>query len=242
MSSSTADAIAPGISCIIPAYNEQLRIAAVVQTALAHPLISEVIVVNDGSTDATGVVLAGLQGVTVVTHGRNLGKSQALASALEVAAHPLILLLDADLRGLTPEHITALVAPVLEGSADASMSLRGHTLRVWRLIGLDYLSGERCLPARLLEGRLAEIRALPRFGFEVYLNELWIARRYRVAVVPLEGLESPLKFAKYGLARGVLGDVLMVRDLFRTRSLSGLVRQIVALRRLRVRPRRAAPR
>ncbi|MFN8638068.1 MAG: glycosyltransferase family 2 protein [Dehalococcoidia bacterium] len=230
-----------GVSCIIPAYNEQIRIAPVVQTALAHPLIAEVIVVNDGSTDATGTVLASIEGISVVTHDRNLGKSRALASALEVATHPYVLFLDADLRGLASEHITALITPVLEGNADASISLRGHTLRVWRWLGLDYLSGERSFDRRILAGRLDEIRALPRFGFEVYLNDLWIARRYRVAIVPLEGLESPLKFAKYGFAQGVRSDVLMLRDLLRTRSFIGLARQILALRRLRVRPRPGAP-
>lgn len=41
------------ISCIIPAYNEAPRIGAVLDAVLGHPLIDEVIVIDDGSTDGT---------------------------------------------------------------------------------------------------------------------------------------------------------------------------------------------
>ena len=44
------------LSCIIPAYNEAPRIAAVLEAVLAHPLITEVIVVDDGSQDNTAEV------------------------------------------------------------------------------------------------------------------------------------------------------------------------------------------
>ena len=47
-----------GVSCVIPAYNEAARIAGVLEAVTRHPLINEVIVVDDGSTDETPNVVA----------------------------------------------------------------------------------------------------------------------------------------------------------------------------------------
>lgn len=60
---------------VIPAYNEAATIATVVEKAL--PYVGHLVVVNDGSTDATGDILAGLP-VTVLTHERNRGKAASL--------------------------------------------------------------------------------------------------------------------------------------------------------------------
>jgi glycosyltransferase involved in cell wall biosynthesis len=222
------------ISCIIPVYNERARIRDVVETVSRHPLVDEIIVVDDGSTDGTAEILAEIDEVRVVVHACNDGKSKAIHTGIKEASGSLIMLIDGDLVGLTDEHLSQLIEPVHRGSADIAISLRGRTLRVWRLIGIDYLSGERVFPKSLLDGRLDAILGLPRFGFEVFVNGLCIDRRSRVAIVKLAGLHSPLKFVKHGFWEGVVGDAKMIRDLLKTRSFFGLLRQIVLLRRLRV--------
>jgi hypothetical protein len=148
----------------------------------------------------------------------------------------VLLLLDGDLLGLTAAHITSLISPVLEGRAEVALSLRENTPTIWKLIGLDYISGERVFGRDLLKDRLDAIEALPRFGFEVYFNTVLVERKYRIAIVPWRGVKSPSKNAKYGFPRGMLADLRMFSDILRSASPFELVRQIGILLQLRVKP------
>lgn len=218
------------VSCVIPAWNEAARIGAVLRAAVGHPLVAEVIVIDDASTDETALV-AERCGARVLRQSLNSGKSAAIARGLAEAKGDIILMLDADLAGLTPGHVAALLAPVLTGKSDASISLRANAPRVWRAIGLDFISGERVMPRALLRGHMRRIARLRRFGLEVFLNELWIVNHLRLAVVPL-AICSPLKSQKHGLVRGVSGDLGMIGDIARTVGPGCALRQIGALRRL----------
>lgn len=220
-----------GVSCIIPAYNEAPRIAAVLQTVIGHPLIDEVIVVDDGSSDGTAEVAALVPGLRLIRQSPNRGKSWAVSVGIEAARHELILLLDSDLLGLAPEAISDLIDPVLSGQADVAISLRGNAPLPWRLIGLDYISGERVL-RRALIGQPQALRALPRFGLEMHLNRRLIAARARIAIVRWPEVASPWKGAKRGRLAGVLADLRMLADMFRTVPLHRALGQIVAMRGL----------
>ncbi len=223
------------ITCIIPAYNEAARIGDVLTSVVGHPLIDEVIVVDDGSVDATSQVVTAIAGVRLITLPQNRGKTAALAQAIAEARGTLLLLVDADLIGLSAADLTALIEPVLSGQASLSISLRQNAPWLWRRIGLDYISGERVLPKSLIEPKLAALTALPKFGFEVFLNELCIANAEPIAVVRWPAVVSPMKGAKYGPWAGVQADVRMIGDLFRTVSPTRLLRQIIVMRRLRIR-------
>jgi glycosyltransferase involved in cell wall biosynthesis len=224
----------PNVSCIIPAFNEGERIGAVISTVVAHPRVSQVIVVDDGSTDRTATVAQGFDGVIVLQLSRNSGKTRALAAGLARATGHYIMFIDADLVGLTAADLTELIEPVLSGDADMSMSLRHNAPWLWHRLGIDYISGERVIPANLIAKRLADLDELPRFGFEIWLNWICVAARGRIAVVRWDGVKSPIKSRKHGLLRGILGDVAMLFDLFRSASPPLLVRQIISMRRLRV--------
>lgn len=224
------------LTCIIPAYNEAARLGSVLQAIVGHPLIDEVLVVDDGSADATsevarGFVVSGGR-VRLITLAQNGGKTAALARGFAETASEVVLLIDADLVGLSADHLTALIDPVKSGRAAMSISLRDNAPGLWRWIGLDYISGERAIRRDLLTGQDEALRRLPKFGFEVFLNGLAIKAGVRIAVVRLPGVVSPLKSTKYGLWAGVKGDVLMMRDLFRAVPPLGLIRQIIAMRRM----------
>lgn len=221
------------LSCIIPAYNEAARIAGVLAVALAHPLVADVLVVDDGSTDATAAV-ATAAGAAVLRLGQNGGKTRALAAGLARAQGDFVLLLDSDLIGLAAGDLTRLVTPVLSRQADVSISLRGNAPRTWRAIGLDYISGERVFPRAMLTGRLDELGALRRFGFEVHLNRLWLQAGARIAVVRWPGVASPAKARKHGLLRGIRADFDMARDVVQGAGALGLINQIAQMRRNRV--------
>ena len=222
------------LTCIIPAYNEAARIAAVLKAVLDHPMINEIIVVDDASADGTAAVVSGFPKAQLIALPRNGGKTAALIHGLAAATGDLILLVDADLVGLAPHHLSALIAPVRDGRADISISLRDNAPFLWRWIGLDYISGERVLRKSLLASQTEALQRLPKFGFEVFLNSLVITAQSRIAVVRWPGVISPLKSTKYGLWTGIKADGSMMRDLFRAAPPLGLLRQIITMRRLRI--------
>lgn len=221
----------PRFTCVIPAFNEAARLPAVLKAAVGHPLFDRVLVVDDGSTDGTGDV-ALKHGAELLRAPLNAGKTAALRLGLAAVRTSHVVLIDADLQGLTPETITALVAPVAEGRAYASISLRGNSPWVWRRIGIDYISGERALPMELIAARLPALSGLRRFGFEVFLNGLLVKAGRPIAIVPWPDVASPAKFVKRGLWPGLFADVAMLVDIAGTIGVLGFIGQIRALRRL----------
>ena len=84
-------------------------------------------------------------------------------------------------------------------------------------------------------GFLDELRALPRFGLEVFINELWLDEELRIAIVDWPGVESPFKHTKRGgWLAGIRADISMLGDIFRTVSPAETLRQVFALRARRI--------
>ncbi|HEV7449622.1 MAG TPA: glycosyltransferase family 2 protein [Candidatus Paceibacterota bacterium] len=206
------------ISCIICAYNEAPRIAAVLAAATGHSDLDEVIVVDDCSSDDTVEVVERFPTVKLIALPKNGGKSKALVHGLNAATNETIMLLDADLQNITEHDISALARPVLLGEADVSISLRKNAFGIHHAIGLDFTSGERVIPKSLLNDVLHEINKLPKFGIESYMNQLIIARRMRLAVVRWQEVTHTRKSDKYGLIKGTWGDLKMSTDVLRVLS------------------------
>lgn len=112
-----------GIVIIIPAYNEERFIGSVVLKARKHA--GTVIVVDDGSSDATAEVAASA-GVIVAKHLKNHGKGAALKTGFELARKlnpDAVVILDADGQHM-PEELAQVVDPVLNGQADIVVGSR----------------------------------------------------------------------------------------------------------------------
>jgi glycosyltransferase involved in cell wall biosynthesis len=240
MTPSSAPAPHARITCIICAFNEGPRIGAVLDVAARHPLIDEVIVVDDGSRDDTADVVRRFANVRLISHPVNRGKSEAVATGVAAARHELLMLLDADLKGLRAEDVSALALPVLAGRAGVSMSLRRNSLAIFRAIGIDFVSGERVVSRALLGEVLHDIRALPRFGIEVFMNKRIIAARAPVAVVDWPAVTQSRKTEKLGWWRGVRAEWRMVFDLMDAVYPIELLSQTMRLAALRLRADDAA--
>lgn len=112
--------VVASISVIVPARNEAVRIDPLLRTVIGAPGVSEVLVVDDESTDATAEI-ARRAGATVIA-GRPLpagwvGKAWALHQGIEAATGEWLVMLDADTRP-SPELPGALVARCIEGQLD----------------------------------------------------------------------------------------------------------------------------
>lgn len=206
----------PKVSCIIPVYNEGPRIANVLQVVCNHPLINEVIVVNDASKDSSAEEAKKFNAVRLINHPQNKGKTQAVLTGVKESKYDFVLLLDSDLVGLTQKVITDLIEPVESGLAGVSISLRSNAPWVDRLIGIDLLSGERVLPKKLILSHINEISKLPKFGLESYLNKIIIQQGLKIKIVWWPGVISPWKYKKNGLWAGIKGDFFMIKDILKT--------------------------
>ncbi|WP_238626269.1 glycosyltransferase family 2 protein [Aggregatilinea lenta] len=105
------------LSVIIPCYNEASTIAEIVRRVRAVELASEIIVVDDGSTDGTRDILAGVEpgdDLKVVLHERNLGKGAAVRTGFRTATGDVFLIQDADLE-YDPRDYPVLLRPIEEG-------------------------------------------------------------------------------------------------------------------------------
>lgn len=222
------------VSCIIPAYNEEKRIRNVLEIVAVHPLIDEIIVIDDGSVDETKKIVLGFEKIKLIIHEYNLGKSASLYDGIKNSSGEYLVFLDADLTNLKEKDLTHIILPVLSGSADISMSLRKNTPIWWRVIGIDAITGERVLPKINLMPYAEKILHLRPYAFEVFLNELVIKNKQKVKVVPWPTVGQLSKSDKKGIVLGLLGDFNMMKEIINTVTFWGLMGQIIKLRKLRI--------
>lgn len=108
------------LSVVIPAYNEVNTIQEILRRVEAEKLATEILVVDDGSSDGTLEVLGTLDGngpIRVIKHDRNRGKGAAVRTGLQQAQGDIILIQDADLE-YNPREYPNLLEPIQEGWAD----------------------------------------------------------------------------------------------------------------------------
>jgi glycosyltransferase involved in cell wall biosynthesis len=109
--------LCPEVTVLVPALNEQDTIAEVIDRVLAIPLRTQVIVVDDGSTDRTPEILASYRDrILVLTNAQRGGKGNAIRKALPYAEGVATIVQDADLE-YAPEQIPDLIRPILDGKA-----------------------------------------------------------------------------------------------------------------------------
>jgi glycosyltransferase involved in cell wall biosynthesis len=217
--------VAPKLTCVICAHNEAPRIGDVLGVASQHPLISEVIVVDDGSTDGTANIARSFPSVQVISLPEHRGKSRAFAEGVRAARHDYIMHLDADLKHLTAANVTELADPVLSQGYGMSISVRKNSLAIYRWLGLDFVSGERVIAKRIVAECLSEIDKLPSFGIEVYINKRVIDDQLSIAVIAFDNVVNTRKVVKEGRWRGTLADWRTARDVLRVLSPLAVVRQ-----------------
>lgn len=108
------------LSVVMPVYNERDTVEEILRQVKAVGLASEILIVDDGSTDGTRELLArldGNDGVRVILHNENMGKGSAVRTGIGAATGEIILIQDADLE-YDPRDYPRLLQPIEEGRAE----------------------------------------------------------------------------------------------------------------------------
>ena len=184
-------------TAIICVYNEESTVENVV-ALVSNYFFSEVIVVNDGSTDKTDSILKEIKeyyNFKYIILPKNKGKGFAMAKGIEKAKGDVIMFIDADLSNIQDNHFTELLTPILNNKADMVLGQPTETLIDSSINPFKSFTGQRALKKSDILP-LTEKMKNSRFGVETLINLYYQSENKNIKYVMLEGLKHPTKFDK----------------------------------------------
>ncbi len=230
------------VDVVVPARDEAPTVAANVRAALDCRYVRRVLVVDDGSADAT-VVRAEDAGAQVLRRDGSRGsKAHAMQAGVDATDADFVLFVDADCTGLAGVHLDRVCEPVLAGEAEMSLGAFDYGWLNGLVLRCPPLSGERIVP-RWIWDRLDPAK-LDGYTIEVRLNEVICEGGFRTAARTMTGVSHRTKRDKFGPAEGLRRTWAMYRDLLSMLQPVGDVRWGTYpeyLRTLTIHPPVAAP-
>ncbi len=198
----------PVLSVILPAYNEEKTVIAVIDKIhRANPNLYEIIVVNDGSQDRTSEIVSEYVSthpiVRLINHPKNKGKTEALKTGFAASAGQIVIVQDADLE-YDPADIPSVIEPILSGMADVVYGSRFLVRKATRILyfrhfmanrfitflsnlltDINFSDVETCYKAFRGEIIRNMIITSRRFGFEIEVTAKIAKLKCRVYEVPI---------------------------------------------------------
>ena len=219
------------ISCIIPFYNEGLRLFSILKVVTKIKTISQVICIDDGSSDDTARIIKSLwPQIEVIKLNENQGKSAAVKHGLKYVNNELVLLLDADLQDINIYELENAIEPMLyDNSIDMIILRRINAAWFVKIERADILlSGERILKKKdLLEIFQKEVNG---YQLEIAINTYMQNNNKNVQWVSWSATNT-YKTKKIGLVKGALKEIKMFVDIFSYAGVSTFARQFTSFAR-----------
>jgi glycosyltransferase involved in cell wall biosynthesis len=192
------------VSVIIPVYNEAKTILEVVRRVESQPIVGEIIIVDDCSTDGSRELLRETvfpEFVRVFYHDKNMGKGAGIRTGVQAATKDIIIIQDADLE-YNPTDFPIVLRPILDGVADVVYGSRflgiHRSFMFTHYVGNRFLSlvtnmlynnmltdmetGYKAFRAPVLKS--FQIRS-NRFDFEPEITAKVLKHGYRIYEVPI---------------------------------------------------------
>lgn len=202
---------------IVPAYNEAATVAGVVDPLVRSKRFKEVVVVDDGSSDATSEIAA-RAGARVIRTERNSGKGGAMLYAVKQCCgdDDHVAFFDADLLGLQPAHADRL-CDAIDAGYDMVCGLRdkGAVQNVMQLAFSPVITGERVLARWVVDA--LPLSCWSGYSIETAMNEIVNRHGGRTALLFFRGVSMRTKSEKDGLVQGIKGHIKMTRQIMDTR-------------------------
>jgi len=194
------------LSVIVPIYNEEATVNTVINRLLARPEVSEIILIDDGSTDTSSKIITNFlenKKIKFYQFTYNRGKGAALRKGFELATAPIVIVQDADLE-YSPEDFPKMLEPIINNNADVVYGSRflgggGRVLYYRHQLGnkiitflsnlftdLNFTDVETCYKAFKREVIQNLILKSDRFGIEIELTaKIAKAKFLKVYEVPI---------------------------------------------------------
>jgi glycosyltransferase involved in cell wall biosynthesis len=199
----------------VAAFNEEKTLAAVLQALTHSPVIDEVIVVSDGSSDAT-VEIARAFDVKTIALKENHGKGYAMAVGVANASNDILFFCDGDMFNITETTIESLIGPVTRDECDMNIGIRdrGPALNFFHLKAHfgPVLSGIRVMRRRVFETVPVQYQA--HYKIEAALNCFCARAGYRQMNTVIYDLGHITKESKRGVMDGLRSRWDMSREVF----------------------------
>jgi len=196
------------LTVIVPVLNEEETLLAVLKKITALAEVSQIIVVDDGSTDKTPHILKGFKNkkVKVITHKKNSGKGAALQTGLKHAKEDLVIFQDADLE-YNPQEFLNLLKHAGKDQAVYGSRIKGNNPHAyWQtylgnvlitgfcnaLFGTNLTDSYTCY--KLLPTKVAQGLKLKSRGFEVEAEITGKLAKSRIPIVEVPITYKPRSY------------------------------------------------
>ena len=138
----------PCLSVVMPAYNEEATLAAIVGRVIGIPHMLELIIVDDHSSDRTPQIAEELAArhpeIRYIRHEKNGGKTAALKTGFALTRGDVVIVQDADLE-YDPHEIADVIAPIIQGHADVVFGSRFIIRKTARILYLTHYLANKAL-------------------------------------------------------------------------------------------------
>ena len=199
------------LTVLIPIYNELQTCAELIRRVKAVSIATQIIVIDDGSTDGSVDLLQEINGIELIHHSQRMGKGAALRSAIPLIKGDYVILQDADLE-YSPDDYPLLIKPLRHGIADViygSRFLERELPHTWHTIGnrslttfanilnggnlTDISTCYKVIPTRLFKGMRLSSNG---FGIDAEITAKLYKLNCRVREVPISYIRRSVEDGK----------------------------------------------